>query len=212
MKAIYQGKEKEVWIISQEVEKPAWVKYGFESNLIMWTSRARKELRVMFGVLMTNRVIKDYIRPSQAIRNFVEGGLGNAFVAYETMFGKLGDVINLTDGIIVSAKNFSQTYKIINNSGSAVMNLMQEIKSSSTFSARQSKYLSILQSLLEENLNIYERRPIFLAFNSIAAGESFGNVMRVLAADIENLKTAQGGILDSKIEQLLFSIKADYEY
>jgi len=101
MKAIYQGKEKEIWVISRTGERPDWIDYGFKANYIHWTSEAEKELMADVGGLVITNIGKKYV--NRPVR-----GSG-------VYFGKPGDVINLTDGIIVSAKKFEQIYKIVND-------------------------------------------------------------------------------------------------
>lgn len=120
MRALYShdGQEKEVWIISQTGERPYWVDYGFKADIIMWTSDSQKELRVIFNILMTSNVTKEIIEKSQALSNFTLS-IGSGYSgSYSTMFGKLRDVINLTDGIIVSAKKFERKYEILDDTNS----------------------------------------------------------------------------------------------
>lgn len=209
VKAICNGKEKEIWIISQNEDKPDWVNYGFKANMIKWTNNAQTNLAVNFNVLMNTQIVKKFKRKSQSRKIFVLGLASGYAGAYRVMFGDIGDVINLTDGVIVSARKFEQDYDLVKDSG----DIFSPNKNGNHFTARQLKYFSAIVSLLEhENLDFEERRPLFLAYNSIEEGKNFGDVMRRLILDIENVQIAQKGELSPKVKLLLSDIQSDYNY
>ncbi|MCL2676522.1 MAG: hypothetical protein FWE43_01095 [Streptococcaceae bacterium] len=173
----------------------------------MWTSNSKKEIRVAFGMLRTSQIVKGMVQKShQGTRNFTLA-IGSGYAGtYEVSFGKLGDVINLTDGIIVSAKKFQEIYKIIEDRSLIV-------KDKQGLTDRQNKHWQSLTSLLEnKTLNFDERRPLFLAYNSIESGQNFGDTMRKLIADLENVKIAQKNSINLTINNFLSDIKSDYEY
>gem|GEM_PF-6618565 len=86
-------------MISQDSHRPDWVDYGFKANLIRWTSDKKVELNAQVRGIMMSAIGKKYVNNK---------GKGNGLY-----FGKLGDVVNLTDGIIVSGKKFQEVYKIL---------------------------------------------------------------------------------------------------
>ncbi|GBG96559.1 role in replication [Lactococcus termiticola] len=103
MKVIFKGEEVEVWQISKTGEQPDWVRSAFEAGNLTWVGN---RLRLRWA----------YLKPS-ASRSFSAGAAGGVG-GYVAGFGQLemadlGDVIDLTNGKIVSARSFAKKYQIL---------------------------------------------------------------------------------------------------
>ncbi|AXQ79142.1 hypothetical protein DDV21_008630 [Streptococcus chenjunshii] len=94
MKAIYKNKEAEVWRIAKDdLNQPSWVSEAFAKNYLYWLDN---HLRILIPALYPNW--------SKDSRNF---GYGMYAVGY------IGDVIDLTNGKVVSKAKFEKDYRLI---------------------------------------------------------------------------------------------------
>ena len=94
MKALYKNKEVEVWQISKnDLTQPLWVAEAFTKNYLHWLDNS---LRILIPALYPNWSKDDH--------NY---GYGMYSI------GKIGDVIDLTNGKVISKSKFEKDYQLI---------------------------------------------------------------------------------------------------
>lgn len=98
----YHGKLAEVWEIGKSTPRPDWVEEAFAKHYIVWMGN---HVRVLMSAL----------NPS-VIANLKSGALGTIAggVAGYNMYvlGYPGDVLDITNHRIVSAKQFAKRYTV----------------------------------------------------------------------------------------------------
>lgn len=94
MKAFYKNQEVEVWRITKEGSRPQWVSDAFGKNELVWLD---DRLRILMPAL--------YPKWAKDDRNY---GYGMYAI------GNIGDVIDLTNGKVVSQSTFERNYRIKN--------------------------------------------------------------------------------------------------
>ncbi|WP_390410501.1 hypothetical protein [Lacticaseibacillus jixiensis] len=102
MKALYKGRAAEVWRISKTEPQPDWVKQAFAKQYIVWLD----------GHV---RVLMSGLNPSLEanLKTGAVGTIGGGFAGYNMyVLGYPGDVLDVTNHRIVSAKQFSKQYRI----------------------------------------------------------------------------------------------------
>lgn len=100
MKAFYKGNVAEVWKIGRNTEQPNWVRNAFDENYIVWLD----------GHV---RVLMSGLNPSLGsnIKTGAVGTAGGGFAGYNMyVLGYPGDVLDITNHRIVSAKQFERQY------------------------------------------------------------------------------------------------------
>ena len=86
MKAIYKGKEVQIWQISKTAEQPEWIKAAFKANYLKWSGD--KLLFIMNGVKASGW-----------------------WATYAS--GYIGDYLDFTNRKIISERKFKKKYKIV---------------------------------------------------------------------------------------------------
>ncbi|MGT2928693.1 hypothetical protein ACVR1G_00300 [Streptococcus dentasini] len=94
MKASYKGRLVEVWRISQLRPYPAWVAEAFKKHRLTWCGS--KSIKVLIPAL----------DPNWASDSHYYG-----YGMYET--AQIGDVIDYTNGRIISGQFFDENYRTI---------------------------------------------------------------------------------------------------
>lgn len=78
MKAIYKGKEVQIWQISKTAEQPEWIKAAFKANYLKWSGD--KLLFIMNGVkapvkLVLGRTLRLYLMELQVGGQLMQVGI-----------------------------------------------------------------------------------------------------------------------------------------
>ena len=103
MKAIYKGKEVQIWQISKTAEQPEWIKAAFKANYLKWSGD--KLLFIMNGVKVPVKI--------SAWTNFktLFNGASGWWATYAS--GYIGDYLDFTNRKIISERKFKKKYKIV---------------------------------------------------------------------------------------------------
>lgn len=103
MKTFYKGKAAKVWQIGRHSPQPDWVQEAFSKNYLVW-----KDNHLL--ILMAG------LQPS-ALTNLKLGAVGTAgggFAGYDIYtLGFEGDLLDITNHRIVSARTFGKQYQLI---------------------------------------------------------------------------------------------------
>lgn len=103
MKTLYKGKSAEVWQIGRHSPQPDWIQEAFAKNYLVW-----KDQHLL--ILMAG------LQPS-TLTNLKLGAVGTAgggFAGYGTYtLGFEGDVLDVTNHRVVSARTFAKQYQVI---------------------------------------------------------------------------------------------------
>lgn len=103
MRALYKGSPADVWEIGKLNSQPDWVKKAFEQNYLVWYDDRLKIL--LSGI---NPSAKRNIKLGvQGIFGTIDGFGGTAIMA------DIGDYVDITNGIVMSKKNFLKHYTVI---------------------------------------------------------------------------------------------------
>ncbi|MGT2926249.1 role in replication [Streptococcus cuniculipharyngis] len=100
----YQGKPAQVWVIGKDSPQPDWVEQAFRQQYICWMDN---HIRVLMAGLQASLAT-----------NLKLGATGSAagggFVGYGMyQLGYEGDVLDITNHRIVSAKRFAKDYQVV---------------------------------------------------------------------------------------------------
>ncbi|MGX7777077.1 hypothetical protein ACVV62_08435 [Streptococcus pluranimalium] len=103
MKAIYKGKNAEVWQIKKTGKFPEWVKEAFEKNYLYWLDDRLRILTVGFNPSLRKN-----------LQFGVVGSVGGGFAGYGMyQIGYINDYIDITNHRVVSEKTFKKQYTVI---------------------------------------------------------------------------------------------------
>ena len=92
MQAFYKGKSADFWIVQKEGEQSEWVKKAFETNAFSWIDN---HLRICMPLI--------FPKWASDAQNF-------GYNMYRR--AEIGDVIDRTNGRVVTLKKFEKEYRV----------------------------------------------------------------------------------------------------
>lgn len=102
MKVHYNGKVAEVWVIGKSTPKPDWVEKALAEHYIVWMDN---HVRVLMTALNPS--------VSTNLKSGAIGTIGSGFAGYNMyVLGYPGDVLDVTNHRIISAKQFAKQYTV----------------------------------------------------------------------------------------------------
>ncbi|URI13677.1 hypothetical protein [Ligilactobacillus salivarius] len=108
MKAIYKGKEVDVWQVGRNSFQPNWVKHAFSHGGLCWIGSDK--VKIYWPAINPSKkgIIRTILNGISA--SFV-GISGGGVAVYDIGFE--GDVIDFTNSKVVTAEKFAKNYQIV---------------------------------------------------------------------------------------------------
>ncbi len=99
----YKNRPATVWVIDQAAPKPPWVQQAFAAHYLCWLDG---HLRILMAGLSPDAATN--------LKVGAVGTLGGGFAGYGMyVLGYPGDVLDVTNHRVVSAKQFARQYRTV---------------------------------------------------------------------------------------------------
>ncbi|MCU9534321.1 hypothetical protein [Streptococcus sp. CSL10205-OR2] len=106
MKAMYRGKEVDVWRVSRDSNQPDWVKQAFAKNYMRWVDN---------HVLILLAGLNPDTRANLKMGMTGSAGGGGFMGYYMYRNGYIGDYVDGTNHQVLSEKQFQKAYQVLSD-------------------------------------------------------------------------------------------------